>query len=120
MLKSPDFEEVDKNQLVPILLQAPKNSLKMTAELVTKHWIEQKKFKKRYIYNLAFHLLVKSVLACETSEEVSQQTQLTVFLHDLDYEQMTFNKSEDDETLDVNFAMELLQLKLKEKEVWMS
>ena len=33
---------------------------------------------------------------------------------------MTFNKSEDDETLDFNFAMELLELKIREKEVWLS
>ena len=72
MLKSPDFEEVDKNQLVPILLQAPKKAIKQTAELVTKYWIQQRSIKERYIYNLAFHLLVQSILACETSEEVSQ------------------------------------------------
>ena len=70
MLRSPDLEEIDKDKLVPILMQAPKKSIGLAAELVTNYWIEQRNIKERYIYNLAFHLLVETILACEKSEEV--------------------------------------------------
>ena len=38
-LQSPDFADIEKNKLVPILLQAPKNAFGQAAQLVTKFWI---------------------------------------------------------------------------------
>ena len=81
------------------------------------YWIYQRNVKERYIYNLAFHLLVETILACQTSEEVAEQTSLQVFLHDLDQQYSTFNKARDsDETLDAKFASENLELKIKQIE----